>query len=119
MQAGWGVELLVRAAETELQDEMLRGGVCRVMPGKEGRGADIFKGEFYDGTRRFFREAAPPERVAQMDPQFEDEVFDAVGTQARAADVLLRFEKENRPILDFEFGEKINFCVQPVFNFFR
>ena len=45
-QAGGRIELVVRAAETKFQDEMLRCGVCREMPGEERLRGDAFEGEF-------------------------------------------------------------------------
>jgi hypothetical protein len=54
-----------------------------------------------------------------MNSQFEDAIFQAIGAEAGASDVLLRFEKENRPILDVVSGAEINFCVQPFSNFFK
>ena len=44
-QAGGRIELVVRAAETKFQDETLRCGVCRVMPGAERLRAGAFEGE--------------------------------------------------------------------------
>ena len=55
MQAGGRIELFVRAAETKFQDEVLRSGVCRVMPGEERLGGDAFEGELYGGPSRLFR----------------------------------------------------------------
>lgn len=119
MEAGGRVELLVRAAETKLQDEMLRGGVCRVMPGEECLRGGAFEGEFYDGTGRFFREAAPPMGAAQMNSQFENAVFRAIGPESGATGVFAFLEQENRPILDVVPGGQIDFCVQPLLNCFK
>ena len=92
MQAGGRIELFVRAAETKFQDEMLRGGVCRVMPGEECLGGDAFEGEFYDGTSRLFREAPPPKGVAEMNSQFENAVFQPIGTESCATGVVTSIE---------------------------
>ena len=91
IQAGWGIELFVGAAEAEFQDEVLRGGVCRVMAGEEGLGTGLFEGKFYDGAGRFFCEAAAPVGAPEMNSQFEDAVFESIGTEAGATGVLLRF----------------------------
>ena len=45
-QAGGRIELVVRAAETKFQDEMLRCGVCREMTGEERLHAGAFECEF-------------------------------------------------------------------------
>ena len=71
-QAGWGVELFVGAAETEFQDEALRGGVGRVVTGEEGLRACVFEGKFYDGAGRFLGESAAPIGAAEMNTQLED-----------------------------------------------
>lgn len=119
IQAGGRVKLLVRAAETQFQDEVLRGGVGRMMSGKECLCAGVFEGEFYDRPGRFSGEAAPPIYIAQMNSQLEDLVSEAIWAEASATDMLLGFEQENRPILDIVSGAEINFCIQPFLNFFR
>jgi len=91
VQASGRIELFVGAAEAEFQDEVLRGGVCRVMAGEEGLGAGVFESEFYDGAGRFFGEAAAPVGAPEMNSQFEDAVFESIGTEAGATGVLLRF----------------------------
>ena len=118
-QAGWGVELFVGAAETEFEDEALRGGVGRVVTGEEGLRACVFEGKFYDGAGRFLGESAAPIGAAEMNAQLEDGVFRAIGTEAGATGVLVRIKKENRPVLDIVSGAEIYFCVQPFLGFFR
>ena len=119
IQAGWEIELFVGTAEAEFQDEALRGGVFRVVSGEEHFRADVFEGEFYDRAGRFFGEAAPPIGVPEMNAQFEDAVFRAIGTEAGAAGVLVRFAKECWPVLDVVPGAESNFRVQPFLNFLR
>jgi len=46
-----------------------------------------------------------------MDAEFEDAVFGAVGAEAGATGVLVGFKQENRPVLDFVFGEEVDLCV--------
>jgi hypothetical protein len=107
-QAGGRIELFVRAAETKFQDETLRGGVCRVMPGEKRLRGDAFGGEFYDGTSRLFRQAAPPIGAAEMNSQFENVIFQPIGTESGATGVVTFFEQKYGPILDLVFwGESI------------
>ena len=54
MQARGRIELFVRAAETEFQDEVLRDGVGGVVAGEEGFGAGFFEGELDHRSGRFF-----------------------------------------------------------------
>ena len=53
-QARGRIELFVGTAETEFQDEVLRGRVSGVVAGEEGFRAGVFEGEFHDGAGRFF-----------------------------------------------------------------
>jgi hypothetical protein len=66
MQARGRIELFVRAAETEFQDEVLRGGVGGVVAGEEGFGAGFFEGERDYRSGRFFGQAATPTGRSQM-----------------------------------------------------
>ena len=50
IHAGGRIELFVGAAETEFEDEVLRGGVGGVMACEEGLGAKFVEGEVDDGT---------------------------------------------------------------------
>jgi len=53
-QARWGIELFVRWAESEFQDEMPGSGVCGVVPGEERFCTQIAESEFYYGAGGFF-----------------------------------------------------------------
>ena len=119
IQTGGRVELLVCAAETEFEDEVLRGGVGRMVSREKRLCAGAFEREFYDRPSRFFSEATPPIRAAQVNSEFEDAVFQAIRAEAGATGVLLRLEQENRPILDVVLGAEFDFRVQPFLNFFR
>ena len=119
IQAGGRVELLVCAAETEFEDEVLRGSVGRMVPREERFCAGAFESEFYDGPSRFFSEATPPISAAQVNSEFEDAVFQAIRPEAGATGVLLRLEQENRPVLDIVFGTEFDFRVQPFLDSFR
>ena len=119
VEARGRIEFFVGAAETEFQDEVLRRGVGRMMSCEEGFRAGVFEGEIYDGAGRFFGEAAPPVGAKEMNAQFEDAILQAIGAETGAAGVLVRFEKENRPVLDVVPGAEINFRVQPFLNFLR
>jgi len=103
MQAGWGIELFVRGAESEFQNEVPGSGVCGVMSGEERFCTQVREGEFDDGAAGFFREALAPIAWQKVDAQFEDALFDQIGPEAGATGVLLRFEQENRPVLDVVF----------------
>jgi len=113
-----GIEFFVGAAETEFQDEVLRRGVGRMMACEEGFCAGVFEGEVYDGASRFFGEAATPVRAPEMNAQFEDAIFQAIGAEAGAAGVLVRFEKKNRPVLDGVKRGDLHLRAQPFLNFF-
>ena len=119
VEARWRIEFFVGVAETEFQDEVLRREVGRMMACEEGIRAGVLEGEIYDGAGGFFAEAATPTGAKQMNAQFKDAIFQAIGAEAGAAGMLVRFEKENRPVLDVVPGAEINFRVQPFLNFLR
>jgi len=119
VEARGRIEFFVGAAETEFQDEVLRRGVGRMMSCEEGFRAGVFEGEIYDGAGRFFGEAAPPVGAKEMNAQFEDAILQAIGAETGAAGVLVRFEKENRPVLDGVKRVELHLRAQPFLNFFE
>lgn len=100
LQARRRIKFRVSEAEGEFFEEMARGGVRGMMPGKKGVGAERFKTIGDDGTGGFFREALAPKFRAQMKAQLENIFFRLIRTQASAADVLAVCEQKNRPILN-------------------
>jgi len=119
VEARGRIEFFVGAAEAEFQDEVLRRRVSRMMACEEGFHAGAFEGEVYDGAGRFFGETATPVGAPEMNAQLEDAIFEAIGAEAGAAGVLVRFEKENRPVLDGVKRVELHLRAQPFLNFFE
>ena len=89
-----------------------------MMACEEGFRAGVFESEVYDGAGGFFGEAATPMGAKEMNAQLEDAIFQAVGAEAGAAGVVVRFEKENRPVLDGVKRGDLHLRAQPFLNFF-
>jgi len=89
VEARGRIEFFVGTAEAEFQDEALGGGVGRVMSGEERFSADVFEGEVYDRVGRFFGEAAAPIGAPEMNAQFEDAIFRAIGAEAGTTGVFV------------------------------
>jgi len=100
MKAGGRIELFVGVVEAEFEDEVAGGEVGGMMAGEESFGAEQGESKMDDGAGGFFGEAAAPKGTIKMHAEFEDVVFESIGTKAGATGVFAGFEQENWPVLD-------------------
>lgn len=99
LNAGWPIELVVRADEPEPCHEFSRGRVLWVVTGKECRKAEDGEAVPDDAGRRFERVALPPMFGGDVDAEFRRLRVTLSWPKAAAADMLAARKEKEGPVL--------------------